>query len=130
VLNQAWDEVVVHAVLEQRGKASARDRLVDLDRAVQLRRELQERQRRTAYGALGAERRQMPPPDQASARIAEHHAWAAARAPRVADHPDPLLAVAQAALVADVPARGDDLEQERRPVLGRAPKPSCLRDLV
>ena len=102
------------------GPAGARQQGRDADRAVEARGEVPEGERRPAGRARAADRGQVTPADQAAARVGEGGAWAAARALGVQDRADPLPAVAQAALVADVLAGRRHLEEQRRAVLGRA----------
>ena len=75
---------------------------------------------RPSRRARAADRGQVTPADQAAARVGQGRARAAARALGVKDRADPLPAVAQAALVADVPAGRRHLEQQGRAVLRRA----------
>ncbi len=77
-------------------------------------------ERRPARRARVADRGQVTPADQAAARVGEGRAGAAARALGVKHRADALPAVAQAALVPDVPAGRRHLEDQGRAVLRRA----------
>jgi hypothetical protein len=114
----------------ERGQAGAGHGLLDLDGRVEPRHEFGQAERGPAGRAVGAHRGEVPPANQAGPRVGEDISGAAANAPGVTDDPDPLLAVTQPALIADVTAGRDDLKEQRAAVLRSAAQRSHVGQFV